>query len=111
MKDLQRTALGSPHGQCNTHYKKECRNSVGIFLLPKERSLLLLSNNGGSFHPIPYLDLHFEVAGDNKKTKAVFLLSKRYEDFTKGLWLQHNISNYIVRRLDGVIDAGGWETL
>lgn len=111
VKDLQRTALGSPHGQCNTHYKKECRNSVGIFLLPKERSLLLLSNNGGSFHPIPYLDLHFEVAGDNKKTKAVFLLSKRYEDFTKGLWLQHNISNYIVRRLDGVIDAGGWETL
>lgn len=109
--DLQRATLGSRHGQCTTHYTKKCQNSVGIFLLPKDRSILLLNKNGGSFHAIPYIDLHFEVAGDNKKTRAVFLQQLRYDDFIRSLWLQHNISNYIVRKLDGVIDAGGWETL
>lgn len=109
--DLQRTTLGSRDGQCTTHYTKKCQNSVGIFLLPKDRSILLLNKNGGSFHAIPYIDLHFEVAGDNKKTRAVYLLQERYDEFVRSLWLQHNIPNYIVRRLDGVIDAGGWETL
>lgn len=109
--DLQRAAIGSRYGQCSTHYTKQCQSSVGIFLLPKDRSILLLSKNGGSFHAIPYIDLHFEVAGDNKKTKAVFLLQKRYDEFIRLFWLQHDIPNYIVRNLDSVIDAGGWETL
>lgn len=111
VRDLQKVALGSKFGQCSIHLMKECPNNAGIFLLPKDRSILLLNKNGGSFHALPYLDLHYEVAGDNRKTKVVHLLRERYEEFIRVIWLQHNISNYIVRKLDGVIDAGGWQTL
>ena len=43
--DAQKTSLGTKQGQCTTHYTKECANSVGIFLFPKERCLLLLNKN------------------------------------------------------------------
>lgn len=109
--DVQKSAIGSPYGQCTVHYLKECSNNSGIFLLPKERCLLLLHKNGGSFYDAPYLDQHGELPGENKKGKPVFLLKERYENFTRNVWLQHNIPNYIVRKLDGVIDAGGWVTL
>lgn len=109
--DVQKEAIGSKYGQCSTHFLKECSNSVGIFLLPKDRAILLLHNNGGSFHNAPYLNQHGEISGENKKGKAVYLLKERLEDLTKNVWLQHNIPNYIVRKLDGVVDAGGWETL
>lgn len=109
--DVQRGALGTKHGQCSTHFLKECSNSVGIFLLPKERSILLLHRNGGSFYDAPYLDQHGEIPGENKKGKTVYLLNERYDDFTRNVWLLHNVPNYIVRKLDSVIDAGGWETL
>lgn len=109
--DVQKEAIGSKYGQCSTHFLKECSNNVGIFLLPKERAILLLHKNGGSFYDAPFLNQHGEISGENKKGKAVYLLKERLEDFTKNVWLQHNIPNYIVRKLDGVIDAGGWETL
>lgn len=109
--DVQKEAIGSKYGQCTTHFLKECSNSVGIFLLPKERSLYLVHKNGGSFHDEPYLDQHGEIPGENKKGKAVYLLEERYDDFTRNVWLQHNVPNFIVRKLDSVIDAGGWETL
>lgn len=109
--DVQKGAIGSDYGRCTTHYLKECSNSVGIFLLPKERSLYLIHKNGGSFHDEPYLDQHGEIPGENKKGKTVYLLKERYDDFTRNVWLQHNVPNYIVRKLDSVIDAGGWETL
>lgn len=109
--DVQKEAIGSKYGQCSTHFLKECSNSVGIFLLPKDRAILLLHKNGGSFHDAPFLNQHGEISGENKKGKAVYLLKQRLEDFTKNVWLQHNIPNYIVRKLDSVIDAGGWETL
>lgn len=109
--DVQKGAIGSDFGQCTTHYLKECSNSVGIFLLPKERCLYLIHKNGGSFHDEPYLDQHGEIPGENKKGKTVYLLKERYDDFTRNVWLQHNVPNYIVRKLDSVIDAGGWETL
>lgn len=109
--DVQRGAIGTKYGQCSTHFLKECSNSVGIFLLPKERTILLLHRNGGSFHDAPYLDQHGEIPGENKRGKTVYLLNERFEDFTKNVWLQHNVPNYVVRKLDSVIDAGGWETL
>lgn len=109
--DAQKASIGYTFGQCSTHFAKECANTVGIFLLPKERSMLLLHKNGGSFYDAPYLDQHGESPGDNKKTKPVYLLHEKYNDFIKHAWLQHNIPNLIVRKLDSVIDAGGWETL
>lgn len=109
--DVQKGAIDSKFGQCSAHFATECNNSVGIFLLPKERSLVLLHRNGGSFHDAPYLDQHGELSGENKKGKTAHLLVERYDDFIRNMWLMHNIPNYVVRKLDSTIDAGGWETL
>lgn len=109
--DVQKGAIDSKFGQCSAHFATECNNSVGIFLLPKERTLVLLHRNGGSFYDAPYLDQHGELSGENKKGKTAHLLQARYDDFTRNMWLMHNIPNYIVRKLDSTIDAGGWETL
>lgn len=47
-------------GQCNAHMADGCCCNIGIFLLPKRSSILLLNNEQGSFMPAPYLDLHGE---------------------------------------------------
>lgn len=109
--DVQKQAIGCKEGQCTTHYLKECANEVGIFLLPKDRSLLLLHKNGGSFYNAPFLDEHGEIADESKKSKALHLMKPRYDDFMRNVWLQHNVQNCIVRNLDNVLDPGGWETL
>lgn len=109
--DVQKGAIDSKFGQCSVHFATECNNSVGIFLLPKERAIVLLHRNGGSFYEAPYLDQHGELSGENKKGKTAHLLIERYDDFTRNMWLMHKIPNYIVRKLDSTIDAGGWETL
>lgn len=109
--DTQKSAIGCKEGQCTTHFLKDCANNVGIFLLPKERSILLLHKNGGSFYNAPFLDQHGELSGEAKKGKALYLMKARYDEFIRNVWLQHNVSNYIVRKLDSVIDAGGWDTL
>jgi E3 ubiquitin-protein ligase UBR1 len=49
-----------PRGQCYEHSKK-CGKDVGIFLLPKRSSVLLLKGFQGSFVEGPYLDLHGEA--------------------------------------------------
>lgn len=109
--DVQKSAIGCKEGQCTTHFLKECSNSVGIFLLLKERSLLLLHKNGGSFMSAPYLDLHGELASEAKRGKTLYLMKPRYNEFIKNVWLLHDIPNYIARKLDSVMDAGGWDTL
>lgn len=109
--DVQKSAIGCKEGQCTTHFLKECSNDVGIFLLPKDRSILLLHKNGGSFYEAPYLDQHGELPGESKKGKTLYLMKPRYDEFIRKVWLQHNVSNYIVRKLDSVMDAGGWDTL
>lgn len=109
--DVQKRSVDSRFGQCSAHFATECANSVGVFLLPKERAMVLLHRNGGSFCDAPYLDQHGELAGDSIKSKTVHLLHARYDDFIRNMWLLHNIPNYIARRLDSTIDAGGWETL
>ncbi|KAG7662739.1 uncharacterized protein J8A68_003727 [[Candida] subhashii] len=109
--DAQKQAMGCIEGQCTDHYLKECPHDVGLFLLPKDRTLLLLHKNGGSFYNAPYLDEHGELADESKKSKALYFSKLRYDDFTRNVWLQHNVPNYIVRNLESVLDPGGWETL
>ncbi|ANB11646.1 E3 ubiquitin-protein ligase UBR1 [Sugiyamaella lignohabitans] len=47
-------------GQCQEH-ARQCGKDVGIFLLPKRSSMLLLKGPQGSFSEGPYLDLHGEA--------------------------------------------------
>lgn len=111
MLDTQKKAVGCNTGQCTTHFLKECPNSVGIFLLPKEKSFLLLYKNGGSFHSTPYVDIHGELPSEIKHTTLLRLVHSSYDDFIRNSWLLHELINYITRKLDSVIDAGGWDSL
>lgn len=45
---------------CHVHAKGPCGGGTGIFLLPKQCSVLLWHNKHGIFMPAPYLDLHGE---------------------------------------------------
>lgn len=109
--DAQKPAIGCKEGQCTTHFQKECPNEIGIFLLPKERSILLLHKNGGSFYNAPFVYQHGELNGESKKGKTLYLMKPRYEEFIRNVWLQHKIPDFIVRNLDSVLDPGGWDTL
>lgn len=109
--NIQRCAIGASQGQCTTHLLKECPNNIGIFLLPMDKSILLLYKNGGSFIEAPFLNQHGELPGESKQSKTLYLMKSRYNKFIKQIWLEHNIPNYIARKLDSVIDAGGWDTL
>lgn len=109
--DLQKQAVGTVKGQCTAHYSRECSSEDGIFLLPKDRVMLLLHKYKGSFHSAPYLDDQGELADENKKGRALHLMQPRYNDFVKNIWLEHNVANYIARNLESVLDPGGWETL
>ena len=83
-----------------------------MFWLPRERVFLLLHNNGGTFYTAPYIDDQGEVFADPaKRLKTFYLMPPKYQDFIKNIWLQHNVPNIIVRSLDAVSDAGGWDTL
>ncbi|CAL1214445.1 unnamed protein product [Candida parapsilosis] len=109
--DLQKQAAGTGEGQCTTHYSRECSSEDGMFLLPKDRVMLLLNKFKGSFHSAPYLDDQGELADENKKSKTLHLMEPRYDDFIRNIWLEHNVANYIARNLESVLDPGGWETL
>ncbi|CAN6628113.1 hypothetical protein TRVA0_011S02454 [Trichomonascus vanleenenianus] len=104
------TFTGDPRGECQNHLLK-CGKTIGIFLLPKRSSLLLLREKQGSFIEGPYLDLHGEADEAMRRGRPQFLHENRYENFTRTFWLQHGIPTYIARKLDSVIDVGGWETL
>ncbi|KAM9918592.1 hypothetical protein OXX80_012923, partial [Metschnikowia pulcherrima] len=81
--DAQKRAFGSPFGQCSTHLLKECISNVGMFLLPKDKCLVLLHKNGGTFHDMPYFDLHGEPPSENKKGRTLHLSKSVYDDFIK----------------------------
>lgn len=109
--NIQKCAVGATQGQCTIHVLKECPNDIGIFLLPKDKTILLLHKNGGSFIEAPFLDQHGELPGESKRSKTLYLMKPRYNRLIKHVWLEHNIPNHIARKLDSVIDAGGWDTL
>lgn len=110
--NLQHQAQPGQRGECTHHYKKECLNDVGIFLLPKHGSLLLLNKSIGSFIPAPYVNPHGEHQTDQKNELVLRLSNHLYNEFIRKQWLLHDIPNVIARKLDqSVGDTGGWETL
>ncbi|KAG7749910.1 hypothetical protein KL911_004903 [Ogataea haglerorum] len=109
---LQVQNYGDRLGACNIHLKWECINGeFGIFFIPKSNSILLLNKGKGSFFESPYLDDYGEIDQDSKKGHDLSLSQPKYDEFTRTVWLQHNIPNQIARKLESQIDIGGWETL
>uniref|UniRef100_A0A060T6C4 E3 ubiquitin-protein ligase n=1 Tax=Blastobotrys adeninivorans TaxID=409370 RepID=A0A060T6C4_BLAAD len=108
---LQASPFGDDsRGECQLHMLK-CGRDLGIYLLPKRSAVLLLRGRQGSFIEGPYLDLHGEADETLRRGRPQFLQNNRYDYFTKTYWQQHGLPSYIARKLDSVVDIGGWETL
>lgn len=97
-------------GECNTH-RNECGGSIALYLLVKRCALMIMRREVGSFGPAPYLDIHGETDMDLRRGKPQFLSEKRYEGGVRQLYLQHQISTWLARKLESAADMGGWETL
>ncbi|CDR40720.1 CYFA0S05e03686g1_1 [Cyberlindnera fabianii] len=109
--NLQKKAPGQVIGECNHHAENECLNDMGLFLLPKHSATLLLDRGNGSFHPAPYIDSHGEYDSDVRQNQVLLLSRQKYDTFIRQMWLQHDVKNFITRKLEGTVDIGGWETL
>jgi E3 ubiquitin-protein ligase UBR1 len=79
------------------------------------------SNNGlatlnlshGSFFAAPYLTKHGETDSGLRSKHQLILSQKRYDKLLRDTWLMTNGSVWstIARKLEGEVNAGGWETL
>ncbi|UZJ54429.1 hypothetical protein CBS101457_003749 [Exobasidium rhododendri] len=96
-------------GECNRHME-ECGHSSGIFFRVKSNIIILLYQGNGCFTYSPYLDTHGEIDIGLKKGKIQFLHPVRFDELRKQ-WLSHGFANIITRKIEAVIDQGGWETM
>ncbi|KAJ1979713.1 E3 ubiquitin-protein ligase ubr1 [Dimargaris verticillata] len=97
------------YGECNLH-TMECGGPIGIFLLVKKNTALLLWNDNGTFIVTPYRDYHGEMDLGLKRGRPLFLDQKRFDELRR-TWLTHQVPNLIARTLENVFDTGGWVTL
>lgn len=131
---------GQLRGGCNAHLDK-CSAPIGIFLFIRKCHVLLLhavkdpkkvdqSNDRigrgmssippgklalshGSFFPAPYMTRHGETDSGLRSKQVLILSEKRYERMLRDAWLSVNGSVWsaVARKLEGEVNAGGWETL
>lgn len=79
---------------CKDHLKT-CQQGTGLFLLPKENYILVVSHTLMAFIDAPYLDVH----GNSKvKDFPMILYKQRYDYITRTLWLQHTVLDELIRR-------------
>ncbi|KAJ1658268.1 E3 ubiquitin-protein ligase ubr1 [Dispira simplex] len=97
------------YGECNLHMMM-CSGPIGIFLVVKSNTALLLWNDSGSFIVTPYRDYHGEMDLGLKRGRPLFLDQKRYDELRR-TWLTHQVPNLVARTLENVFDTGGWITL
>ncbi|QSL64805.1 hypothetical protein MERGE_002107 [Pneumocystis wakefieldiae] len=95
-------------GECNIHMQK-CGKSIGIYFLIKECAILFIHGSNGSFTNAPYLDAHGET--DFERGRPLHLYQHRYDLGVRNLFLQHSIPSFVARKLESILDTGGWTTL
>ena len=88
---------------------------------------MYLSAGNGSFGQAPYLDVHGEVDYGMRyvsilplvssvltlfysRGRRQFLNAQRFEEIRR-VWLTHGIPTFVARKLDGLMDYGGWDSL
>ncbi|KAG8723450.1 hypothetical protein FRC09_003296 [Ceratobasidium sp. 395] len=96
-------------GECNMHLR-ECGGAVGLYFLARRCVILYLSAGNGSFGQAPYLDVHGEVDYGMRRGRRQFLNAQRFEELRR-IWLTHGIPTFVARKLDGLMDYGGWDSL
>ncbi|KAG8733420.1 hypothetical protein FRC11_006379 [Ceratobasidium sp. 423] len=69
-----------------------------------------LKSGNGSFGQAPYLDAHGEVDYGMRRGRRQFLNAQRFEELRR-VWLTHGIPTFVARKLDGLMDYGGWDGL
>ncbi|GAB1525865.1 E3 ubiquitin-protein ligase ubr1 [Rhizoctonia solani] len=94
-------------GECNMHLR-ECGGAVGLYFLVRRCAILYLSAGNGSFGQAPYLDVHGEVDYGMRRGRRQFLNPQRFEELRR-VWLTHGIPTFVARKLDGLMDYGGWD--
>ncbi|EPY51618.1 N-end-recognizing protein Ubr1 [Schizosaccharomyces cryophilus OY26] len=97
-------------GECNLHMQ-QCAGDVGIFLIAKRCAILYLNPPLGSFAVAPFLDIYGEPDLGLRRGRSQYLSQKRYDETVRNIWLNGFVPSFIARKLDGVNDTGGWETL
>lgn len=97
------------HGECNRHLE-DCGHSTGLFFKIKSNIIVLLFQGKGCFTYSPYLDAHGEIDIGLKKGKIQFLHTIRFDELRRQ-WLQHGLANMIARKIEAVMDQGGWVTM
>ncbi|KAF8761646.1 putative zinc finger in N-recognin (UBR box) [Rhizoctonia solani] len=84
--------------------------AVGLYFLVRRCAILYLSAGNGSFGQAPYLDVHGEVDYGMRRGRRQFLNPQRFEELRR-VWLTHGIPTFVARKLDGLMDYGGWDGL
>lgn len=87
-----------------------CGGSSGVFLLIKRCALVYLHATSGTYANPPFLDTHGEVDIGHKRHRPQFLHGPRYEEIRQN-WLRQTIPTVVARKLEAVVDSGGWGTL
>ncbi|KZV80483.1 hypothetical protein EXIGLDRAFT_780904 [Exidia glandulosa HHB12029] len=103
-----RDADARDKGECNMH-TRDCAGVVGLYFLVKRCALLYLYANNGSFSHAPYLDVHGEIDFAMRRGRRQYLHPTRMDEIRR-VWLNHGIPTFVARKLDSMIDSGGWET-
>lgn len=123
-------------GGCNHHIEK-CSAPVGAYLCIRKCNVVLLDVRKdprrlarimgdedalsassstvahGSFFPAPYLTKYGETDQGLRTKHRLILNQKRYDKLVRDVWLLLNgsIWSAIARKLEGDVNAGGWESL
>lgn len=87
--------------------------NFGVFFLIKRNYILYLCHGRGTFEASPYLDTHGEVDAVGRARRSQFpqtLHEGRYDEVRKQV-MQQTVPSVIARKLDAVIDSGGWTTM
>ncbi|ODV91209.1 hypothetical protein CANCADRAFT_31924 [Tortispora caseinolytica NRRL Y-17796] len=102
--------LEGGEGECMQHIRT-CGRDVGIYLIVKRCSLLFLRKNQGTFAVAPYFDVHGETDQNMRWGRPHYLSPAKYKSIVRDAWLKNQIGNVIARKLELVLDTGGWNTL
>jgi E3 ubiquitin-protein ligase UBR1 len=99
----------SERGECNRHLE-ECGGATGVFFKVKTNIIVLLYAGNGSYTTSPYLDTHGEFDIGLRKGRPQHLHAQRYDEQRKQ-WLTQSVPHVVARKLESVMDQGGWSTL
>ncbi len=127
-------------GGCNAHVEK-CSSPIGMFLFIRKCHVVLLhvakdpkmldhnsqrrerglsdlppgslTLSHGSFFPAPYMTRHGETDSGLRSKQMLELSRRRYERGLRDIWLLGGggVWSAVARKLEGEVNAGGWETL